>query len=267
MASDASVLTLYEEIYNHIREGIQEGLFAPGMKVESESALMKRFGVSRVTVRSAISRLVHDGLVVRRQGKGTFVVSPRFEYHLFGELQGTAEILARQGVEPRMKVLSHAIVKPDPTVQAALELGADENVLRIERQDLAGDIPVAFAMIHLPEWLGGQLTPEDVAREQLYRLLWQKHSLFVDRAYQTFRAAKSDFKVATILSIPVGAPVIVAQRTNFSSDGRPVESANVFYRSEILFFSVNLKRSRPSEDLRQTTSLKAQLSMDALSRK
>lgn len=264
MEREAAV-TLCEQVYDYLAEAIREGLFPPGTQIDSESDLMKRFGFSRVTVRNAISRLVQEGLLVRRQGKGTFVVSPRVEYRL-GELYGTAELLASHGLIPRMKVLNQAIVQPDPDVRAALQLGDDGKVLRIERQDLAGDIPVAFAVIHLPEWLGRQLEVDEFSREPLYRLLWRKTRIFVDRAHQTLRATKADFQVATFLSISPGDPIILGQRTTYASDGRPVESATTYYRSEVLYFSVALKRSRPAQDLEPVVSLRAQLNAGVLDR-
>jgi len=260
-----ATLTLYEKVGDYLAEGIREGLFPPGTQIESESDLMKRFGFSRVTVRNAISRLVQEGLLIPRQGKGTFVASPRLEYRL-GELYGTPELVASQGLMPRMKVLNHAFVQPDPDVRVALQLGDGGKVLRIERQDLAGDIPVAFAVIHLPEWLGRQFEPDEFTREPLYRLLWRKTGIFVDRAHQTLRAMKADFHVTTLLSIPLGDPIILGQRTTYASDGRPVESATAYYRSEVLYFSVQLKRSRPGQDLEPVVSLRAQLNTSVLDR-
>lgn len=236
-----SPIPLYTQLVNDLMDKIQSGLLRPGDLIESEKELMQRYGVSRVTVRQALGRLRRDRLVVCRQGKGTFVAPARVEEQLVA-LQSFSEVMSSAGRASKTRIRSFGFVSPGDEVSESLRLSPGEQVLRIERLHVVDEQVMAYAIIHLPPGIGGQLTADEVGQQSIYSLLENKLGLELGQASQRMRAIAADKVLAGVFMLKPGDPLLWADRVTFSTAEQPVEKITFYYPADQYEFVVRLRR-------------------------
>ncbi len=249
-----SATPLYQQLASVLRHQIETGMLKAGAALPPESALTKKFHVSRVTARQALDLLVSDGLIFRKQGKGTYVCPPKIQQDL-NSLQGFAELMAARGADQAMQVLAFETVLPDRHVASLLRRTPGEPVLRIKRRHFMKGIPIAFATIYLPRELGKQFTIQQVSRTPIYSLLTEKARVEIKRATQVVRAIGADQDVAAMLKLPRGAPVMMVERVTYASDERPVEYILFFYRGDSYELIAQLDREPAKNILHHADNL------------
>jgi GntR family transcriptional regulator len=237
----ASATPLYHQLANALRHQIDSGRYKSGAALPPESELIRKFRVSRVTTRLAIDLLVSEGLVVRKQGKGTYVRPPKIQQDL-SSLKGFAELMAERGSEQAMQVITFDMVPADESIAAALCIAPGEQVRRIKRRHHLKHSPIAFAVIYIPRSLGRQFTLQQVSTTPIYTLLTQDAHIEIKRATQVVRAIEADQEVAQSLQIPRGAPVLMIERVTYSRTEEPVEFILFFYRSDWFELTAELHR-------------------------
>ena len=226
----------YQEIADDVRRLVRGR--AAGSLLPSESELSARFGASRVTVRRALELLRDEGSIAARQGFGWFVATEPVQQRL--EWLGTIEDqLSGSGRQARRRVTEFAFVVPPPHVRRILD---DDEVLRVERLNLADGEPFAVVTVWCPGDLGRALSREDVERRPFYEL--------IDRplrgATQTIGADAADAHQAALLGVPVGAPVLRCQRVTTDTSGRPVLVSEHVFPAHRTEFVVELPSAEPS---------------------
>ena len=112
---------LYVQLMDTVEKDIKSGRYKPGDKIMTESEMAKTYGVSLITVRKAIGSLMEKGLVVRKQGKGTFVTKPKFSRNI-KRLQSFSEMCEQMGVVPGAHMLENKIVEQMKRLRQGLEL-------------------------------------------------------------------------------------------------------------------------------------------------
>ncbi len=234
-------IPLYEQLASELRRQIETGKLKPGGALAPESALVAKFKVSRVTARKALDLLVDDGLIVRRQGKGTFVAPPKIRQDLH-TLRGFAEVMAERGRAQVMQVVEFGIVRADTRVARALGVAVGDGVLRINRRHLLSDDPIAFAIIYIPAALGSSFAFDEVSTTPIYTLLAQKAHIEVKRATQVVRAIAADIATAKALGLPKSAPVMMVERVTYSTEEKPVEFILFSYRGDRYELAMELFR-------------------------
>src|SRR5215831_2193825 len=138
-----SAVPLYQQLVEILREEIVTGRLEADRRVATEHELMKRFGVSRTTVRETIARLRKEGLISVRQGKGTFVGQSRIEPEL-SALTGFVEDMQALGLTASAKVLGVRDVKASEHVAGNLSVSPGTIVTKVTRIRLAESVPVSF---------------------------------------------------------------------------------------------------------------------------
>lgn len=236
-----SPVPLYRQVADHLAGRILVGDLAPGASIGSESELQERFGVSRITLRQAIGLLVEQRLVVRKQGKGTYVEAIPLQLPL-GALEGTTEMVGHLGRETWSRILSKRVVRGRQNAREILGVGKDERLVEFRRLDSAGDEPLALATIDLPYDIGVGIAPSDLAREPLYPLLEETRSIIAEEAYQTIQASQASEQVARHLHIPPGSPIMTVARATRDDGGAMIEYSVVDFKASALQFSVSLRR-------------------------
>ena len=153
---------LYLRIKDWLRESIEKGDYRPGERIPSEYELTQRFGVSRSTVRQAISELVLEGWLYRIQGSGTFVARPKYRQTL-SRLTSFTEDMRLLGLRPRSRLLLFEIREADEKIAQTLRIPLGDEVVHIERLRFADDEPMALNTSILPLRLVPGLKKEDLA--------------------------------------------------------------------------------------------------------
>ena len=143
-------LPLYYQLKEVLKQQIRQGHLAPHTSIPSEPELVAQYHVSRATVRQALTELVHEGLLYRQHGRGTFVCEPRVQQHSISELNSFTGELRRRGKRPGGMLIVSELVRGSQTVREQLRLTDEEQVVRLERVRTADGAPVAYEIDYLP---------------------------------------------------------------------------------------------------------------------
>jgi GntR family transcriptional regulator len=212
-----SGVPLYLQLYEQLKSKIVSGEWRTETPVPPESLLVRQLGVSRETVRRAILRLVSEGYLYRRQGRGTFVCRQRPEDGLEQLISFTAEIVAR-GYRPGAKVLALENRQPGPQVAAILD--THEPVIYFKRLRTAGDIPVAVEESYLRPDVFGDLDPAKLGGSFYQYLVYDK-GLKPGRIVQEISSAAADPSIAELLELQPGHPILRFTRLIHDLSGVP----------------------------------------------
>lgn len=248
--SRQSHVALYQQIARHIEDEIASGGHAPFDRLETEHALMARFGVSRITVRLAVDDLVRKGLVLRKQGKGTFVTGPPVRHDLH-ELRGFVDVFLSQGRRPETRLLSFEAHEPPPDVERALNLRRGDRPMRLERLYISDGQPVGLAEAWLtPE--AQRVTKAQAERHSTYDILQDLLGFAMTRADMAIRARIAGTAAGKLLAVPARTPLLLLVRTSYEAGGMPCEITKFLVNSEAYEFTLSTRGTLPAG-----TSLKA----------
>ena len=223
---------LYRQIRGLITQSLVSGEWGPGDIIPSESELAVRFGVSQGTVRKAVDEMAAENLLVRRQGKGTYVASHNDPRSFFRFLR----IAANEGELKPLKSIPLACWRAkagsDVARTLGLDLGAPVNIVR--RVLRFGDEPAVFDEIYLPGELFPDLTLDVLTSGamSLYSLLESRYGVRMIRADERLRAVSADRVSAEILLVEEGSPLLLVERVTFTYDNKPVEWRRGFYSTQ-----------------------------------
>ena len=120
MLKQDAITPLYVQLMEELETSIRNGVYKPGDKIMTEAEMAKEYGVSLITVRKAVGSLMEKGLVVRKQGKGTFVTKPKYSRNM-KKLQSFTEMCEQMGVKPGAQVLENRLIMADKKVADRLD--------------------------------------------------------------------------------------------------------------------------------------------------
>ncbi|MFJ8546056.1 GntR family transcriptional regulator [Streptomyces sp. NPDC093586] len=232
----SSPVPLYFQFAQQLQSLIEAGELPPGTRLSNEIAMADEFGLSRPTMRQAMQHLVNKGLLARKRGVGTQVVTNRIRRQV--EFTSLYEDLERDGRHPSTQVLSVETVPAEGEVAAALRLEEGQPVLSVERLRLADDQPIALLHNYLPEGLI-ELTLEALAEGGLYQML-RRSGVALSTAEQTIGARGATAAEARLLDETRGATLLTMTRTAFDGSGRPVEYGTHVYRASRYSFEMTV---------------------------
>ena len=226
---------LYQQIKALILQSLQQGEWKPGEAIPSDMDLAARFRVSQGTVRKAIDELAADNLVMRRQGKGTFVAThaeQHVQYRFLKLLPDTGDASV-EGPAQRT-VLDCRRVRASADVARALALRSGDPVVQARRiLSFAGE-PTIFEDIWLPGQAFKGLTAEQMANYQgpTYAMFELDFGVRMVRAEEKIRAVLADGEQAQILHTPAGTPLLSVERTAYTYNDVPMELRRGLYRTD-----------------------------------
>ncbi|MEX1295894.1 MAG: GntR family transcriptional regulator [Candidatus Limnocylindrales bacterium] len=231
---------LYRQIQSDLRERVAGGELEPGAQVETEQELMARYGVSRATVRQALSGLVAEGLLEIRRGRGTFVHGAALEHRLGGFYTFSREI-ERNGRRPGTEVRDIGLEPASPEVAEGLGLATGTTVVALARVRLADDQPIVNETSYLPAARFGGLEGVDFTRAGLYETLTSRYGVRPVRARETFVPVLLGPEDAEVLGGAAGDPVLAVERTTYDADGVIIEYCRSILRADRYRYSVELR--------------------------
>jgi GntR family transcriptional regulator len=233
-------------LYLQLRRRLESGIDAAGLQdndpLPSERDIARITGLSRVTVRKAIETLAEEGLILQRQGSGSYVAPrPRRLEQSLSQLTSFTEDMARRGMTTTALWLERGVFLSSPQEAATLLLAPGASVSRLSRLRLADGKPLALERASLPV----DLLPNPVAVEgSLYAALGQA-GLRPVRAVQRISAANLKGTDAAFLEIPEGMAGLQIERVSYLPDGRPVEMVRSLYRGDAYDFVAELRLDAP----------------------
>jgi GntR family transcriptional regulator len=218
----------YRKIQNAIRRRIDSGQLKPGNVVPSERELARIHSVSLMTARHALTELARDGIVERRHGAGTFVAPPKVQ---FNKLLGYTEQMASLGLTARSRVVSSSVVTREHEIAARLGLPPTARLGRLERVRLAGDEAVALEVCYWSADEYPALQHAALDRVSLFSVLERDCGVQLAYADEEIDATDADQRMADLLILPKGTPLLRIRQLIFSGTGRATVYVTGFYRS------------------------------------
>jgi GntR family transcriptional regulator len=215
---------LYLQVRDVLEARLASGEWKPGEPIPAELALAARFNVSHGTVRKAIDSLAKDNLVVRRQGKGTFVATHTEEHASHFRF---LRIRRDDGVDeyPESRIVDLRRARANAEVARELRLKGGDAIVLVRRLLLYQAAPTVLDEITLPGALFRGLTHAllDEHKASMYSLFETRFGVRMLKAREALRAVAADSGAAALLRVPTGTPLLAVDRVAYTYGDRPVE--------------------------------------------
>jgi GntR family transcriptional regulator len=239
---DSSV-PIYSQVERIVMDMIDGGKLSPGQRAPSEREIAETLGISRMTARAAMSSLVADGYLYSVPGKGTFVSNPKMRQDLM-ELTSFTEDMRNRGLKPGTRLLDIGITnQASEKVYRVLELPGEEGLIRIHRLRTADEEPMCLETSYLPKIYVPWLLEEDFESGSLYLTL-ESHGIELVRAEEHLEATVVRETESELLTVPVGSPALLIERTTYTEGDRPIEYVKSLYRGDRYRFTAMLFKRR-----------------------
>jgi GntR family transcriptional regulator len=223
---------LYQQIKALITQSLQSGEWKPGELIPSEVELASRFKVSQGTVRKAIDELALENLVVRRQGKGTFVATHHEVRAQFRFLRLMPDI--GEPHHPENKVIEVKRLRAPAEVARLLEIKSADSVIFIKRVQSFDGTPTILEELWLPGLIFKGLTAERLIEYKgpMYGLFETEFGTRMIRATEKIRAVNADEGIAELLNVAPVTPLLSVERVSYTYGDKPVEVRRGLYRTD-----------------------------------
>jgi len=239
-APGAAFSPLYQQIKALLLQSLDRGEWKPGEAIPSEFELAARFQVSQGTVRKAIDELAAENLLLRRQGKGTFVAT-----HNEAKVRYRFLRLAPDDGKPPVsssRILDCRRVKAPADIAGLLELRTSDMAVNLRRLLSFDQVPTILDDIWLPGSVFRGLTAESLARYRgpLYALFESEFGISMVRADEKIKALAASAEQAELFDISPGVPLLQVERLSYTYGDRPVEVRRGLYVTERFHYRNNL---------------------------
>jgi len=239
-----SPLPLYAQIKEALRARILDGTYGVYAQMPSESELMRRFSVSRITVRQALSDLCQEGLIFKVQGKGSYVSKPKVSQSLT-TLQGLGEAMGQAGHGTSSQVLGFRPLAADAWMASRLKLAPGAMVGEIRRVRYVDGAPLSLDVSYFPEALAHQLLERDLETRDIFLILEADLGYKLGHAELEMGAMLADSEIAEVLSVALGAPILRLDRLTYDEHGHPLDYEHLYCRGDQLQYRLRIDRHEP----------------------
>ncbi len=219
---------LYAQLMRQIRQDIHRGVYPVGSRIPPEHELEMNYGVSRVTVRRALQELTAEGLLERKQGKGTFVAAPRQKLR-DRVPRGFHEACREAGLAAGVRLLSVKEIKADERDRLELQLSEDAAVVACTRLCLADGSPVILESDHFSTAYA-YLESADL-NGSLYRLL-QDYGIRPEKSYYDIAMCPATGEASALLEVPEGTMLLCVHQAVYDQKGRPLHTSRLLIRGD-----------------------------------
>ena len=238
----SSRVPLYYQLATLLRQKITAGDYAPGDQVPPESELVRAYGVSRMTVRQALSELSEAGLVRREPGRGTFVNEPSDTAGGMFDLDHSISDLIQMGEATTVDLIDLSEISAGPSEARDLEVVRGSPIVRCKRVRRVKGEPYCFIENYVPPTIGARIAAENWQHGSVLRYIEDELGIPLQLAKQRVRATLADASMAGSLDVRIGAPLLLVDYLIRTKDGSPIERARIYYRSDYTF-TLNLTRT------------------------
>jgi GntR family transcriptional regulator len=222
---------LYVQIAEGLLDRIESGELSPGDRLPAERELSEMLGVNRLTLRRALWVLETQGLLTRRQGKGTFVAEPKYERQA-GQLVSFNRGMRRRGLVPTIRLVSLEQRPVETALAAELKVPVAAPVYVIVRCRSVNQEPVLLERYTLSAKRFPGLNNHDLSGRSVYEIMEAEYGVRFSRARQSLEPVLATDYEAELLAVPPGAPLMLERRLSFDQAGDPVEHGRDLYRGD-----------------------------------
>lgn len=232
---------LYAQIKQVLRTRILDGVYAQHDRIPSEHELMAVFGVSRITVRQALSDLENEQLIFKIPGKGAFVSKPR-PFQELARLQGLGEALQRIGITVTNRLVGVNTVAADAVIAKKLKVPEGSPLTEIRRVRLADGEAVSFEVTYVRRELGERLVREDLVTRDIFVIIENDYDTPLGHADLIVDAMVADNALANRLGVALGAPILRIERLTRTRDLQPIDFEYLYYRGDGFRYQLRVER-------------------------
>ena len=214
---------LYKDVKRRLTDALTRGEWKPGAAIPAERRLSERFRISVGTVRKAIDELVAENILIRQQGRGTFVASHNREREVFYFLHVVPQHGPKQ--YPEVQLQAFARGKADRMTAEALAIEPGDSVIRIRNVLRLDGVPVIVDDIALPALRFAGLTERQFGerRSTIYNLYQEAFGISVVKTRERVRATPADDASAALLAVTPATPLLQIRRVALTYRDAPVE--------------------------------------------
>lgn len=227
---DSSV-PLYQQLEEILLQRIRAGEWQPGERIASENELNREYGLSRMTARGVLTKLVNDGVLFRVPGKGTFVAPAKIST-VSPAYRGIREQLEALGYETRTELIRVGPEDVSKTVRERLGRAEGEPILAVHRLRLAGGEPISVHHSYIPAVLAPSLASQDLVSEQLCVILETEYGLRMSRVTESLEVTAAQVEEAKRLGVTTGAALLQLEDLVRAPDGMPFEFTRIVFRGD-----------------------------------
>lgn len=220
MLKQDAITPLYVQLTEELETSIRNGVYKPGDKIMTEAEMAKEYGVSLITVRKAVGSLMEKGLVMRKQGKGTFVTKPKYSRNM-KKLQSFTEMCEQMGVKPGAQVLENRLIMADKKVADRLGIEPGSNVVYISRLRLADGEPVQVEKSYFPLKYAF-LLEEDLNNGSMFECLKEKAGAKVASSEKMIELCRATAEEAALMDVKKGDYLLFVKSTAYDENGEPM---------------------------------------------
>jgi len=235
-----SAVPFYYQLQLYIEDKIKNNHWQPGQKLPSEKELCDHFNVSRTVVRRTLSELASDNLVETIKGKGSFISSKKFAWHLMQSLQGFYDDAVESGQDVFTNVLELVDVPATGEIAEYLQLQPGEIVTKMRRLRFADGEPIVVVTTYVPKYLCPNMVNVDFRHESLYRYMREEYGLVIAEGTRTIESINATEELANLLQVEAGAALSLLKSVGWTKEGTPLEFYVAWHRGDRSRFQVRL---------------------------
>ena len=248
-AEGEAALPKYRQIANALKERIDAGRYAVGDMLPPEADLCEEFQTSRFTVREALRNLADVGLVDRRRGSGTRVISLKHSNAFVYRLSSTAEIL-KYPAETYRENMFTGMIHADPDIADKIDCPIGKAWYRISgvRRTFESDLPISWSDIYVLPEFSGIFDVGENGRVPVYEQIAEKANVHIADAEVRIFASAIEGRLADLLRVPVGSPALSILRRYLDESGRNFETTLTIHPEKRFEYSMHLRRETPGRE-------------------
>ena len=225
--------SLWMQLKSILQSQIQSGEVVPDSRFYSEHELCRMYGVSRTVVREALSELVHDRLIYRIQGKGTFVARRKEEHDWAGSNIGFSGEMISKGRNVTTQILKQTLAAPSARERRMLRLSGDQGVVQIRRLMSIDGQPRLLVDMAFPNDLVPGFESMGLGNKSIYDVLKRRYGLIPSSSERWIEAILPTHKQAALLNTSPGIPLLGIESCAYLESGRAFEYYYGYHRSDI----------------------------------
>lgn len=238
LVADSSI-SLYEQLKLLIKNDIINKVYKPGQKMPSEIELGSHYGVSRITVRRAIKELVNEGILISRQGKGTFVKYSKIRSQIL-DLGGFTESSFVPG-DRTTRVLSKSFIEATDEISRYLNIPKESEILEVRRLLIEEDSPIVIDTAYFPSHIFPDIIYKISDNVSTFKLMREEYGIKMKKAYKEFNVATSNLEQSKLLECPPGEPLFSINKVIYDVEGRAVHLSNFVALSSRITYAITVE--------------------------
>ena len=222
-------LPMYRQLSNIIRTNVENGVYEANQKIPTEMELSKKYNVSRVTVRKALEELVEDGILLRKQGKGTFISEKKTTNTNYPQTS-FADACLMSGKKPTTRLLSYSMEVPTKKIADFFGIEQTEMVIKIRRIRMAGGEPIILEIDYFPEsfaFLADEALTDSIA------LILNRNNIYPIHGETVTTICYATEEESKVLNVDVEQPLLYIRGEIRNEDMSPVQVSKQIIRTDL----------------------------------